>query len=80
MHAHLRALFGDLPGKLQNGLLEISWTDPKTGKLSRSKHFPVNKLSEVADVAARVNAVAGQSVYFGAALRKSTTPRWRRAA
>ena len=80
MHAHLRVLFGDLPNEFQDGLIEISWTEKKDGKLKHSKLFPADKLSTAAATAARVNAVPGQSVYFGAALRKSTTPRWRRAA
>lgn len=79
MSAQLRAMFDDLPQEVRDGLVELSWTDKGDGKLRHSKLFPVSKLGQVVETAARVNAVAGQSAYVGAALRRPKTPRWRRA-
>lgn len=80
MWAQLKAMFDGVPQELHGGLIELSWTDRITGKLSHSRLFPLGDLEDAVTAAARLNAVVGQSIYVGAALRRPTTPRWRRAA
>jgi len=80
MRAHLEHLFGGWLDEYQDGLVELAWADAKDGKLRHSRLFETDCLDDLAETAARVNAVAGQNVYIGAALRKHGTPRNRRAA
>lgn len=78
--AHLRALFGDIPKELKDGLVELSWTDRVDGKLRHSRLFDTRDLDKAAQTATRLNAIIGQNIYVGAALRKPKTSRFRRAA
>lgn len=67
--AHLMHVFGDQ----QKGMVEISWTPADTRDVSKARLFDVGALDEAADFACEVNAIAGQCVYVGAALRKPGT-------
>ena len=80
INGHMSSLFGGLPKAQANGLIELSWTDKGDGKLRHSKMFQARMLGKAVDAAVRVNAVPGQNAYVGAALRKPTAPKWRRAA
>lgn len=79
MLAQLEAMFGDLPVELRDGLIELASTDPQDGKLKYGRLFGADDLKKMAQVAVRLNAVAGQSLYVGAALRKPKTSKSRRA-
>lgn len=79
MLAQLEAMFGDLPAELRDGGIELASTDPEDGKLNRGRIFRPDDFKKIAQVAARLNAVAGQSLYVGAALRKPKTSKSRRA-
>lgn len=80
MLAQLEAMFGDLPAELRDGLIELAWTDPEDGRLNHGRLFRSDELAKMVQVAVRLNAVAGQSLYVGAALRKPKTSKFRRAA
>ena len=80
MLAQLDAMFGDLPADLRDGLIELASTDPEDGRLNRGRLFRPDDLKKMAQVAARLNAVPGQSLYVGAALRKPKTSKFRRAS
>lgn len=67
---HLDWLFGDVAG---DGMVEIAWTDPESGAPSNATLFDVADLDEAAEYAYAKNAIAGQVVYVGAALRKPGT-------
>ncbi|OGS08273.1 MAG: hypothetical protein A2270_10605 [Elusimicrobia bacterium RIFOXYA12_FULL_51_18] len=74
--AHLRHLFDQLP----DALVELAWTDTSDGRLRHARLFCPQELDSIADFAAARNAVAGQNLYLGAALRRLDAPRNRRAA
>lgn len=78
MLAQSEAMFGDLPAELCDGLIELAWTDPVDGRLKHSRLFRSDELAKMVQVAARLNVVAGQSLYIGAALRKPKTSKFRR--
>ena len=66
MLQHLQFLFsGQTSGKI-----EIAYTPPTTGAVSKAEWFDVNELSAAADFAEKVNSEPGVNVYVGAALRK----------
>jgi hypothetical protein len=73
MTAHLMHLHGDQ----LVGLVEIAWTD-REGALSLARLFDLGELDEAAEFAAERNA-EGANVYCGAALRRETTRRDKRA-
>jgi hypothetical protein len=73
MDRHLMHLFGDQ----LDGLCEIAWTDAQ-GALSQARLFNLGALDEAGDFAAERNA-EGSNVYCGAALRRETTRRDKRA-
>ena len=77
MAAALDHLFGgDLDG-LHEGLIEIAWGTERA--INKARLFGTDEIEDAADHAAKVNAKRGVSVYFGAALRKTETPRDKRA-
>ena len=75
MLAFVDHLFGgDLDG-LQDGLIELAWTNAADGKLSRAQLFGTDDLEGLVEHAAQLNEVDGQNMYLGAALRKPDTGR-----
>lgn len=78
--SHLRGLFDNLSEELRDGLIELAWTDREDGKLRHSRLFRTSEIDKLVETASRLNAVVGQNVYIGAALRKPKTPKSRRAA
>ena len=79
MLAQSEAMFGDLPAELRGGLIELAWTDSEDGKLKHSRLFRADELAKMVQLAVRLNVVAGQSLYVGAALRKPKTSKFGRA-
>ena len=74
MRWHLDHLFGgDLDG-LQDGLIELAWSDADTGDLCHAQLFPTDQLDQLVETALRHNCVAGQNVYLGQALRQPKAP------
>lgn len=69
MLQHVMHLFGDQ----MKGMVEICWTPPETRDVSRARMFDVGDLDSAVDFACKTNAVIGQCVYIGAALRKPGT-------
>lgn len=67
--AQVQHLFGDQ----MQGMIELAWTEPTTGALSRAQLFDVGALDELIDCAYEKNSTTGQNVYIGAALRKPGT-------
>lgn len=61
------------------GLVELSWTDPRTGALACAELFDANDLDALAARALDLNRQPGCNVYVGAALRRSDAARGRRA-
>lgn len=83
--SHLKILFDGLPPELQDGLIELAWTDAAEGRsshgrLCHSRLFLPSDIAEAARVAKSHNSVPGQNVYVGAALRRPGTSRERRAS
>jgi len=74
--AHLRHLFEPLP----DALVELAWTDAADGRLRHARLFSPQDLAGIAEFAAARNAVAGQNLYLGAALRRMDTRRDRRSS
>ena len=79
MRAHAQAVFGGLPEDLRDGFVELAWTDPRTGSLRHGLQFGAADLEALVRQAAQLNVVEGQCVYIGAALRRPSTCRTRRA-
>ena len=78
MEIFIEHLFdGDLDGH-QGGLIELAWTNAKSGKLSDALLFSTDETEKLIDCAVERNSVTGQNVYIGAALRKQDTLRFRR--
>ena len=78
MAAALENLFGgDLDG-LHEGLIEIAWGTERA--INKARLFGTDEIEAAAAHAAKVNSKRGVSVYFGAALRKTETPRDKRAS
>src|SRR4051794_17790681 len=74
MRRHLEHLFGgDLDG-LQDGLIELAWSDAGTGDLCHAQLFATDQQEQLVEAALRHNRVAGQNVYVGQALRRPDTP------
>ncbi len=70
MQLFLDHLFGDVT----EGRVELAWTDAGDGKLRHARTFSLDNLEALVEEAAKENAVEGQNVYIGAALRKPDTP------
>lgn len=80
MRKHLEHLFlGYLDG-CHDGLIEIAWTDTADGKLRHARLFGTDQIEDAIACAAEQNAIRGQNVYFGAALRKKDVADNHRAA
>lgn len=69
MLQHLQFLFSGQ----SSGKIEIAYTPPTTGAVSKAEWFDVKDLVAAADFAATVNSEQGVNVYVGAALRKPDT-------
>lgn len=69
MLQHLEFLFAGQP----SGKIEIAYTPPTTGAVSKAEWFDVTEINAAAEFAAKVNAEEGVNVYVGAALRKPDT-------
>ena len=63
---HLEFLFGHQAG--ETGLIQIFWTDAKTGVMAHSRLFAVDDINQAAGFAAKVNSVPGQNMFVGANL------------
>jgi hypothetical protein len=61
------------------GLVELSWTDARTGALACAELFDAGDLEALAMRAVAINRQPGCNVYVGAALRRSDAARGRRA-
>ena len=70
MQQFLDHLFGDVT----EGRVELAWTDASDGKLRHARTFALDNLEALVEEAVKENAVEGQNVYIGAALRKPDTP------
>jgi hypothetical protein len=84
MSQHVEHLFGGYLDGCHDGLIELSWTDttPDEGGRYRLRHarmFGTDKLDELVDEAARLNAQQYCNVYVGAALRHPDTAPFARA-
>jgi hypothetical protein len=51
-------------GPCNRGMIEIGWTDERTGKLSLFRRFDLGEKAAAARFAAETNARRGASVYF----------------
>lgn len=80
MLRHAELVFGGGCDGAIDGLVELAWTDPATGKLSQAQLFGTDQLEDLVERAAALNRAEGCNVYLGAALRKPSTPVDRRAA
>lgn len=80
MLRHVELVFGGGFDGALDGLVELAWTDPATGALSRGQLFGTDQLEELAERAEALNRVEGCNVYLGAALRKPRTALDRRAS
>lgn len=67
--SHLQFLFD---GQTE-GLIEIAYTAPESGAVSKARLFKLSEKEKAADFAANENGKDGVNVYVGAALRKPTT-------
>jgi hypothetical protein len=84
MRQHVEHLFGGYLDGCHDGLIELSWTDTKPDqagryRLAHAKLFGTDKLDELVDEAARLNAQPMCNVYIGAALRRPDTAPFGRA-
>jgi predicted transcriptional regulator len=84
MRQHVEHLFGGYLDGCHDGLIELSWTDTKPDqagryRLAHAKLFGTDKLDELVDEAARLNAQPMCNVYIGAALRHPDTAPFGRA-
>jgi hypothetical protein len=73
----IQHLFGDIDPDL--GLIEVAWSDPRTGNVNRAKLFDLQSHDEIAREIARQNAVSNQNVYLSAGLRAMESPRTKRS-
>lgn len=84
MRAHVEHLFGGYLDGCHDGLIELAWTDTRPDadgryRLSNARQFGTDKLDELVDEAARLNATPMCNVYIGAALRHPETAPFGRA-
>lgn len=80
MQKHLEHLFGGFLDGCHDGLIEVAWTDTADGKLRHAKLFGTDQIDEAVACASEQNAIQGQNIYIGAALRKKDTAHDHRAA
>lgn len=85
MREHLDFMFGGYLDGLQDGLIELAWTDTKPGEDGRYKlrHAELFGTDRIEDLIARAIVLNSQSmcnVYIGAALRRPETPPFGRAS
>lgn len=85
MTQHVEHLFGGYLDGCHDGLIELSWTDTKPDaagryRLAHARLFGTDKLDELVEEAARLNAQPMCNVYIGAALRHPDTPPFGRAS
>lgn len=78
MMQHVEHLFGGYLDGCHEGLIELSWTDTKPDaagryRLANARMFGTDKLDELVEEAARLNAQPMCNVYIGAALRHPDT-------
>lgn len=73
MAAHLNHLFDGFLDGAHDGMIELAWTDAADGRLRHAEMFGTDDMERIAERAAVLNAVPGQNVYVGAALRKPGT-------
>ena len=71
---HLAAVF-----TAAEGLVELSWTDARTGALACAELFDAGDLEALAVRAVEINRQPSCNVYVGAALRRAEAARGRRA-
>lgn len=70
MEQFVHLLFGSqLAGKV-----ELAWRDAEVGKLRHAELFGLEALDDLVEKAVEVNAVEGQNVYIGGALRSPDSP------
>jgi hypothetical protein len=84
MRLHVEHLFGGYLDGCHDGLIELSWTDTRPDqagryRLANAKLFGTDKLDDLVDEAARLNAQPMCNVYIGAALRHPDTAPFGRA-
>jgi hypothetical protein len=84
MHKHVEHLFGGYLDGCHEGLIELSWTEPKAdeaGKhpLKHARLFGTDQLEELIEEASRLNSQPMVNVYIGAALRHRDTAPFARA-
>ena len=80
MRRQLEHVFhGDLDGA-HDGLVELTWNDPRTGALAPAELFGTDRIDELVDRAVALNRTPGVNVYVGAALRRPQAARNRRAS
>jgi hypothetical protein len=65
---------------VHGGLIELCWTDPRTGALSRAQHFGTHEIEGLIERAVELNRTPGTNCYIGAALRRPETPKDKRGA
>lgn len=83
MLAHVEHLFGGYLDGLQDGLVELAWTDTVPGddgryKLRHARLFGTDELPELVEEAVRQNSVPMCNVYIGVALRNPGADRDKR--
>lgn len=84
MRQHVEHLFGGYLDGCHDGLIELSWTDTRPDqagryRLANAKLFGTDKLDELVEEAAHLNATPMCNVYIGAALRHPDTAPFGRA-
>ena len=70
MMKFLLRLFGN---QMTDGV-ELAWSDPVTGQISRGQMYQLDDLESLVEAASGVNRTKGVNCYIGAALRKPEGP------
>ncbi len=83
MRQHVEHLFGGYLDGLQDGLVELAWTDTEPNddgryELRHARLFGTGELDDLVDEAMRQNSRPMCNVYIGVALRKPDTNRGKR--
>ena len=78
MRAHVEHLFGGYLDGCHEGLIELAWTDSVSDesgryRLKNARLFGTDKIEDLVQEAARLNATPMCNVYIGAALRHPNT-------
>ena len=61
-------------GNQMTGGVELAWSDPVTGQISRGQMYQLDDLESLVEAARDVNRTEGVNCYIGAALRKPEGP------